>query len=192
MTNLTPTQRTALETAATRPQGNIFPVISASGKELNGGAAGKVISALANKGLAHDASLNPPYCNWQISNAGYEAIGQEPPKKEEPTPVEEEPETTNEILDNFLDGLSIKIRRGSKKEMVIAMMLTEGGASNLEIAEATGWAAHTIRGFIAGTLKKQLGLVIDTERDFVHTETRRKYFTNYRIVGRKMAGQEEN
>lgn len=45
-------------------------------------------------------------------------------------------------------------RAGSKKEDVIKMLSRKNGASNEEIREATDWQAHTVRGFIAGTLKK--------------------------------------
>ena len=34
-----------------------------------------------------------------------------------------------------------------------------------EIVEATSWASHTTRGFLAGALKKKLGLAIDSEKE---------------------------
>ena len=39
------------------------------------------------------------------------------------------------------------------------------GASIAEIAEASGWLSHTIRGMIAGSLKKKLGLNIASTKD---------------------------
>jgi hypothetical protein len=39
------------------------------------------------------------------------------------------------------------------------------GASIAEIAEATGWLHHTIRGMIAGALRKKLGLEISSSKD---------------------------
>ena len=44
-------------------------------------------------------------------------------------------------------------RPGTKRELVLALLNRPEGASGSGIAEATGWAAHTVRGFLAG-LKK--------------------------------------
>ena len=45
-------------------------------------------------------------------------------------------------------------REGSKKQIVIDMMRRKDGATMAEIAKATGWQNHSIRGFVAGALKK--------------------------------------
>ena len=45
-------------------------------------------------------------------------------------------------------------RADSKKAIVIKMLQRKNGASNEEIMAATGWQTHSVRGFIAGTLKK--------------------------------------
>jgi hypothetical protein len=44
-------------------------------------------------------------------------------------------------------------REGSKTAQVIAMLQRKNGATLSEIMEKTGWQAHTVRGFVAGTLK---------------------------------------
>jgi hypothetical protein len=38
------------------------------------------------------------------------------------------------------------------------------GASIAELVEATAWQPHSIRGVIAGALKKKLGLAVTAER----------------------------
>ncbi len=43
-------------------------------------------------------------------------------------------------------------REGSKKEAVLGLLRRTAGASMAEIMTATGWQAHTVRGFISGTL----------------------------------------
>jgi predicted ArsR family transcriptional regulator len=55
-------------------------------------------------------------------------------------------------------------RSGTKQEAVIAMLKAEGGATIDEIVDATQWAPHTARGFMAGALKKKLGLTITSEK----------------------------
>ena len=48
---------------------------------------------------------------------------------------------------------------------MIEMLRRPQGATLAEIVEATGWQAHTVRGAMAGALKKKLGLTITSEKD---------------------------
>ncbi|MGF1660543.1 MAG: DUF3489 domain-containing protein [Rubrimonas sp.] len=57
-----------------------------------------------------------------------------------------------------------KIREGTKLAQLIAMLRSEGGATIDEMVAATKWAPHTIRGAMAGALKKKLGLTIASEK----------------------------
>jgi hypothetical protein len=52
----------------------------------------------------------------------------------------------------------------SKKAIVIDMMKRKGGATLNEIAEETGWARHTIRGFVSIAGSK-LGLTIESSKN---------------------------
>jgi predicted transcriptional regulator len=45
-------------------------------------------------------------------------------------------------------------REGSKMAAVIAMMQRKGGVTISEVMEKMGWQKHTVRGFVAGALKK--------------------------------------
>ena len=56
-------------------------------------------------------------------------------------------------------------REGSKQAQLIAMLRHPKGATIAEIAEALSWQPHTVRGAIAGALKKKLGLDITSEKD---------------------------
>ena len=51
-------------------------------------------------------------------------------------------------------GAPRKPREGTKQEQVLAMLRRPEGAMVAQIAEATGWAQHTVRGFFAGLKKK--------------------------------------
>jgi hypothetical protein len=48
---------------------------------------------------------------------------------------------------------------------MIELLRRPGGATLAEIVEVTGWQAHTVRGAMAGALKKKLGLTITSEKD---------------------------
>ena len=51
-------------------------------------------------------------------------------------------------------------KRPSKQDAVIAMLQRPEGATVDEVASATGWERHTVRGVFSGTLKKKLGLTL--------------------------------
>jgi hypothetical protein len=55
-------------------------------------------------------------------------------------------------------------RTGTKQAQMIEMLKRPEGATIEQIAEATGWQHHTIRGAISGALKKKLGLNIEATR----------------------------
>ena len=48
---------------------------------------------------------------------------------------------------------------------MIEMLRRAEGATLAEIVEATHWATHTTRGFLAGAIKKKLGLIIESTKD---------------------------
>ncbi len=57
-----------------------------------------------------------------------------------------------------------KTRPDTKQAQLVAMLQKPGGASLDEIVAATGWQAHTVRGAIAGALKKKLGLTVTSDK----------------------------
>jgi hypothetical protein len=44
--------------------------------------------------------------------------------------------------------------KGTKHAQVVSMLSRDEGASGPQIAQAMGWAPHTVRGFLAGLAKK--------------------------------------
>jgi hypothetical protein len=52
---------------------------------------------------------------------------------------------------------------GTKKDLVLALLRRDQGASLDELMTATGWQAHSVRGFLSGTVKKKLGLTVTRE-----------------------------
>ena len=63
----------------------------------------------------------------------------------------------------------------TKSAAVLALLGSKDGTTITEIATATGWQNHSVRGFLSGTVKKKLGREIAS--DVVDGERR------YRIAG---------
>ena len=56
-------------------------------------------------------------------------------------------------------------KRPSKQDAVIAMLRRPEGATVDEVASATGWQRHTVRGVFSGTLKKKLGFILASAKE---------------------------
>jgi hypothetical protein len=180
MTKLTDTQRIILSAASQRTDRLGLPLP----KSLKGGAVIKVIRPLLEKGLLEEVDANRKLGDpvWRetgdghgvtliITDAGLEAIGVEPDTAPQavthgevaseaaqaPTEASSPPAPADEPRER-------KMREGTKQALVIEMLRRPEGASIAEIVEATSWASHTTRGFLAGALKKKLGLSIDSEK----------------------------
>lgn len=55
-------------------------------------------------------------------------------------------------------------RTDTKQERVLNLLRRPEGATITEIAAATAWRQHTIRGFFAGALKRKLGIAVASEK----------------------------
>ena len=55
--------------------------------------------------------------------------------------------------------------RPSKQDEVIAMLRRPDGSTVDEVASATGWQRHTVRGVFSGALKKKLGLILASAKE---------------------------
>jgi hypothetical protein len=56
-------------------------------------------------------------------------------------------------------------REGSKKAIVLDLLRRKDGATMAEIAKATDWQNHSIRGFISGNLTKKMGLAVESAKN---------------------------
>nr|WP_232478953.1 DUF3489 domain-containing protein [Roseomonas rosulenta] len=57
-------------------------------------------------------------------------------------------------------GAPRKPREGTKQQAVLALLRRPEGATVAQVAEATGWAQHTVRGFFAGLKKKGIEVTV--------------------------------
>ena len=182
MTKLSDTQLVILGAAAQRDDRNVLPLPGS----LRGGAAAKVVGALLSRGLIAetptdsrtkaDAALNRIWRNdaegrailLHITDAGLAAIGIEPeggdsaPTCADTAPSAEPPQDTPTEAETAPKAR--RLREGTKQATLIAMLRAPDGATIEEIMAATGWQAHTVRGAMAGALKKKLGLEVTSEK----------------------------
>ena len=177
MTKLSDAQAIILSSAARREDRIALPLP----ESLRGGAAAKVVGAMLAKGFLEevDADMRKGEPMWRetgdghgvtlvATGAGLAAIGIEPedanlapagatdapteePAPDNPTETEAAPKTRTP-------------REGTKQATLIAMLRAPDGATIEEIMAATDWQSHTVRGAMAGALKKKLGLEVTSEK----------------------------
>jgi len=177
MIQLSDTQAMILSAAAQRPERIALPLP----ESLRGGAAAKVVGAMIAKGLLQevDADLRKGEPMWRetgdghgttlvATDAGLAAIGIEPedantaPVGAPDAPTDEPAPDTASEPDAALKARTP--REGTKQAKLIAMLRAPDGATIGEITAATGWQSHTVRGAMAGALKKKLGLEVTSEK----------------------------
>lgn len=163
---LTDTQRQVVEHAAAQPDGRIvwFP------DNIKGGARQKVIEGLLNRGLVTGSGM----FDCCISADGYAALGRDmpAPATTHPNPeieaavsaaeanwAQEKQAAAKQRLKVGVEGKP-RTRENSKQATVIQMLKRPEGATIKQICETTGWLGHTTRGFLAGSVKKKLGLTL--------------------------------
>lgn len=182
MTKLSDTQLVILSAAAQLDDRNVLPLPGS----LRGGAATKVVGALLSRGLIAgrttdsmtkaDPALNRIWRNdadgrailLHITDDGLAAIGIEPEGGDSaPTGADEAPSVGAPQDASAEADLAPKARTprtGTKQAKLIEMLRADGGATIDEIVAALQWRPHTVRGALAGALKKKLGLTIVSEK----------------------------
>ncbi len=173
---LSDTQSVILSAACARDSGLVLPITAS----LKGGAVDVVLTSMIKKGLIEAIPVEAGAPVWRededgtpltlvATAAGYMALGivadtgADTAQEEEPaTDMADQPETTPTEADSV--NPARKIREGTKQATLIAMLERPEGATIAEIMETTAWQPHSVRGFIAGALKKKLGLNVTSEK----------------------------
>jgi hypothetical protein len=211
MTKLSDTQVVILSAASQRDDGAVLPLPEML--KIRGGAVDKVLGSLETKGLIDHLGSprgdNPP--SLRITRAGLQAIGVEtdgapegailaeaesaadapapapkaegaaPPAKKGKQAGDSAPADTEPAIDAPRTP-----RAGTKQALMIELLKRPEGATVEQIAAATGWQHHTIRGAISGALKKRFGLTVEAirTREVGPNRTGAKgSSTVYRIIG---------
>ena len=55
-------------------------------------------------------------------------------------------------------------RTESKTSQIITLLKRTGGATTAELLKVTGWQAHSLRGFLSGTLRKKMELELTSTK----------------------------
>jgi hypothetical protein len=209
MTKLSDTRAVILSAASQREDGAVLPLPETL--KIKGGAVDKVLGSLKAKGLIDHLGTargdNPP--PLRITRAGLQAIGVE---TEDGAPEGATPaDTATTSADAGAPATEASraatpakrktaaakrgkaapaekptLRAGTKQAQMIEMLKRPKGATVEQIAAATGWQHHTIRGAISGALKKKLGLTVEATRTREvgpHKSGAKGSSTVYRITG---------
>ena len=182
MTKLSDTQAVILSTASQRDDGAVLPLPETL--RIKGGALDKVLGSLKAKDLiGHQGAPrgdNPP--PLRITRAGLQAIGVESEDDAQagpsaadkgaapagadgtPAPATRKAKTKQPKASKAAPAEKPTPRAGTKQAQMIEMLKRPEGATVEQIAAATGWQHHSIRGAISGALKKKLGLTVEATR----------------------------
>lgn len=159
---LNPNQQAILAHAVQDSGGKIawFP------EHIKGGARAKVLEGLFKRAL-----ITPEGDDWAVAAEGYDALGLPRPGVLPATNAMDDPELEADVASaeaswqQPTQDKPVRTRADSKQALVIGLLQRPEGATIAQIMEATGWQQHTVRGTLAGTLKKRLGLVITSAKE---------------------------
>ncbi|ALK09016.1 DUF3489 domain-containing protein [Blastochloris viridis] len=185
MARLSDTQLVILSAACQRDDRLVLPLP----ERLKGGAANKVIDSLAAKGFIAEVDARNGDPIWRkkrnghgvtlvVTDAALIALGIEidadPDANEMSGPAPDavqiddatasDPALATANAETGPSGAARRTRENTKQAKLIAMLRAPDGATIDEIVAALEWQSHTVRGAIAGALKKKLGLDVTSEK----------------------------
>lgn len=168
--HLNDSQRIILAAAAARGDRSALPFPDSL--RAPAPAIAKTVRALIGSGLLAEAPAQASEAAWRedettgriglvITPTGLAAIGVEP---DHPQKNEVSNEQT-EVPKNPTSATEAPTGKSSKQDIVVALLRRGTGASIKEIEVATGWQAHSVRGFLSGTMKRRLNLEVVSVKD---------------------------
>ena len=132
--------------------------MTAIGVEAEGDEA-PTTAATAPTSAEADGAAHPPAGRSEAGDAPAAGAGK-PAKRKAKAPAVKQTETAP----GGDPSAKPTPRAGTKQALMIHLLKRPEGATVEQIAAATGWQHHTIRGAISGALKKKLGLTVEATR----------------------------
>lgn len=83
-------------------------------------------------------------------------------KKRKSASKAESNQRTRRSISKKKPRVDTRAHAGTKQALAIAMLRLANGASITALMEATGWQQHSVRGFLAGVVRKRLGLPLES------------------------------
>lgn len=183
---LTDTHRVILAAAAARDDGAIFPLPDTL--NIAGAARDRMLLGLRDRGFLLETPCPVGATPWRreedgsaftlhIADGGLSAIGIE--VGENPT-LGDARAAQDSDADGSWPSKAVASRRAgnsslpadgpantgckpSKLDAILAQLRQPDGATIPDLMEATGWQAHSVRGFLSGTVRKKLALNLASE-----------------------------
>lgn len=183
-TKLTDTHLVILSYAAQHPEGRALPLPYGIGNP--GGAGTRGLKSLLRRKLLQEEIARPEDQEWvrgdsgerltlTITPAGLAAIGVSEIVEQAGGGLASEPITSSTVTQaasqiNENVGTSKRgsadmvFRDGTKGAAIVKLLRRKAGATLPDLMAASGWQAHSVRGFLSGTLRKKHGLIIASDR----------------------------
>jgi hypothetical protein len=177
MAQLSDSQLVVLSAACQRPDRSVYPLTA----KLPGGATAKVLGSLLKKGLVKEVQAKREDTTWRedkkrgrltlrATPAAFQALGidqgEAPAESEGDThaPAEAGTGARRKGKGSEAKAKPSRARANSKQAQLIEMLKSPDGATIDEIVKKLKWQPHTVRGALAGALKKRLGLNVQSEK----------------------------
>lgn len=188
MAKINDTDAVILANAAKRADLKVLPL--PRGLKVKGAAANKILDKLVRTGLLASVAATHDDVPWGESDdgarktlvvtaPGLHAIGIEaeashtsrmsttrtrPAKKGATTPHRAPTSAKSPKAAAKPPGKAASARAATKQALIVSMLRRANGASIAELAKATDWQPHSVRGVLTATIKGRLGLPLISEK----------------------------
>jgi hypothetical protein len=158
---LSDTQAVILSAACARDDGLVFPVTA----KIKGGPVGNCLKSLLKRGLIEEIPASDLDTVWRFDEKTGSITLRATPLAYSALGITEVEAIVEPLPASKVRQLSvIEERKGTKQAMLIELLKAPEGITIQQVVDVTGWKPHTVRGTIAGTLKKKLGLDVVSEK----------------------------